>query len=403
MKHESYFSVGPLFPGALTMAERDRHLAAFVGMILGKRVEGVTPFNSLHESYRVINKHGDREAIGPKIFGELLLSFDKNNIDRANAGELVQVHLRESVVTSTTWGALASAALERALIEYFSESPYLSDVDRLVSTFTGVSDFRFKERYLLNAASDLPDVAEEGTYPDIYEPAGDQKQQYKPTKKGGVVYYTLEAAQADDLGAFQQLPRIVSFAAARSLYTKVLATFVGNPVTTYDGLALVHANHNNILIPGIPADFWSFAETMQSQIDTTGRALNISPKYIVLLNTGNTATAWTALLKSAFTGAGPQMVLDDFWKRFGFFPIFVPAGIFTLTTLPANFVWAIADSDTWQTIEVGFLNGRREPQFLVANAPKEGARFYADKIALKAMYVFGTVFLNHRMIVGALS
>ncbi len=55
------------------MAEHDRRLAAFVGMILGKRVEEVTPLNSLHKRYHVVNRYtGDDGPIDHKIFGELM-------------------------------------------------------------------------------------------------------------------------------------------------------------------------------------------------------------------------------------------------------------------------------------------------------------------------------------------
>lgn len=251
-----------------------------------------------------------------------------------------------------------------------------------------------------NATTDLPDVLEEGTYADLYPIAGDQKQQYKPTKRGGVVYYTLEASRADNLGALQQLPRVIAYAAARTLYTKVFGTFISNPVTTYDGVGLVHTSHNNTITPEVPSNSFDHFDKMINQTDVNGKPLKIYPKYgIYSVKTSLSISndMYTGVKEHGFPGSVPPGVSEEFWKRYGVLPLQVPAGLFTPAVID-NFVWTIADPSVWETIEVGFLNGKREPQFLVANEERAGSRFTADFIALKAMHVYGTVFLNHRMI-----
>ena len=62
----------------------------------------------------------------------------------------------------------------------------------------------------------------------------------------------------------------------------------------------------------------------------------------------------------------------------------------------ANDWYLAADPDDIPCIEVGFLDGREEPELFVQDNPTVGSLFTHDKIAYKIRHVYGGDVLDHR-------
>jgi len=52
------------------------------------------------------------------------------------------------------------------------------------------------------------------------------------------------------------------------------------------------------------------------------------------------------------------------------------------------------------TIEIGFLNGREEPELFVQDEPTNGSMFSNDKITYKVRHIYGGAVLDYRGLQG---
>jgi len=62
--------------------------------------------------------------------------------------------------------------------------------------------------------------------------------------------------------------------------------------------------------------------------------------------------------------------------------------------------WLVADPAVVPTIEVGFLDGRQEPEMFVQDDPRMGSVMTADKITFKVRFIWGVVKLQYRGFAG---
>jgi len=68
----------------------------------------------------------------------------------------------------------------------------------------------------------------------------------------------------------------------------------------------------------------------------------------------------------------------------------------------ANDWFVVADGNRYPTIEVGFWQGREEPELFVQDDPTQGSNFNADKITWKIRHVYGGDILDHRTFAGGI-
>ena len=58
--------------------------------------------------------------------------------------------------------------------------------------------------------------------------------------------------------------------------------------------------------------------------------------------------------------------------------------------------YAVADPSQVETIVMGFLNGRQEPEFFTQDQPEVGSVFTADKVSYKTRFIFGGTIADYR-------
>ena len=58
--------------------------------------------------------------------------------------------------------------------------------------------------------------------------------------------------------------------------------------------------------------------------------------------------------------------------------------------------WLLADPAMYDTIEVGFLDGKRDPELFVQNSETVGSMFDADKVTWKLRHIYGAALLDFR-------
>jgi hypothetical protein len=193
-------------------------------------------------------------------------------------------------------------------------------------------------------------------------------------------------------------------AAQRTLYTFVFNTLIAaNPNTDYDSTALFEASsHANYDVSSAALAVGTLQAGRQAMRDQTayGETSEVlgelnEPRFLLVPNElqgiadrlvnrneayyaaiASSTDADTALDPNLFRGRLEVIVVD----------IWTDADRWVL----------MADPRSVNTIVMGFLGGREEPEMFVQDNPTVGAVFSADKISYKIRHIYGGDVLDHR-------
>jgi len=370
---------------------KDNISKALDAMIQNKTdVDGVKPFRSLTEAYATFK-------------GVPIVDVNPLNILRESAAgyDSGARTLRESVTTSS-WGEILGDSVTRALLAEYN-IPGLDDWRKVVSTITSLKDFRTQRRQRLGGYGTLPSVGQGATYQSLTSPT-DEEVTYSPSKYGGLEDLTIETIANDDLGAVQSIPRRLARAAKITLYRFVF-DFLANNSSIYDALALAHSTHGNISTTALSyAQVISAVQKMRdfTAYGATTEFLQIRPKLLVVPNELeatafyiNTMDTYPDTVTPAAGGTAAVDLRRNMVK--GWFEVIV-VDYWT----DADNWWLVADPKLAPTFELGFLNGKQEPELLSQNDPTQGSLFSADKVSYKIRHIYGGAVLDWRSYFGGI-
>jgi hypothetical protein len=216
-----------------------------------------------------------------------------------------------------------------------------------------VKDFKTVQRTRLGELSTLAKVVQgaEVTMATL----GEAKEEYALATYGRRVAITRETIVNDDLDAFSDIPMKLGAAAARMEADVVYGILTAN-ANMGDGVALFHANHNNIGTGGAISvtTIGEARKLMRKQKGINSRAaLNITPKFLVVpaaIETVADQFVSTALLASQTSNVNPFA---------GRLQVISEA---RLDDSSATMFYLIADPATGvDTIEVAYLEGQSGP------------------------------------------
>ena len=181
--------------------------------------------------------------------------------------------------TSSDFPRIVGDSVRRAVLRGYEEVPEVFDrFTRAIS----VPDFRKTSLAGLGQFVGVDIVREGGEY--NYGTFADLGQEVKLEKSGALFSITDEAIINDDLNLFDAIPRKMGAGARRNLGDRVFALLTGNP-TLADGVALFHANHNNLVSPGsalTTATVDGMRVLMATQKDSTGGTIRVPLKFLVV-------------------------------------------------------------------------------------------------------------------------
>lgn len=294
-------------------------------------------------------------------------------------------------LTTTSWGeVLADVMNKRLMMEY--ARPDLQLWSRLVTTSNFI-DFRSQKIIRVGGYGTLPTVNEGAPYQELTSPT-DEQVTYSPSKRGGIESYTWEMAINDDLRRLVAIPRALALAAAVTLNQAIWDIFTTNPNLADGNPLFDNTNHGN------SASGTTLSETglntlrqkMRDQTaygDQTGTPLGLTPDFLLVPNEledqANKLTKGPALLPAGTSyasdqpnlHAGMEYIVVDRWTD-------------------SNDYIVMAGPTKAPTIEVGFLQGRVNPELFVQDDPTVGSMFSADKVTWKIRHVWGYGVLDHR-------
>ncbi|MGH8075637.1 MAG: ClpP-like prohead protease/major capsid protein fusion protein [Lysobacter sp.] len=191
---------------------------------------------------------------------------------------------REDVVraaithTSSDFPQLAGNAVRTATLRGYNEFPEVfPDFTRAIS----VPDFKKQSLAGLGQFIGIQEIAEGKEYP--YGTFSEIGQEIQLKKMGGIFSITDEAIINDELSLFDTVPNKMGAAAKRALGDRVFALITSNP-TLGDGVALFHANHNNLLTGAAPttAAVDAMIAKMALQKDSAGNPVRVPLKFVLV-------------------------------------------------------------------------------------------------------------------------
>lgn len=327
---------------------------------------------SLKECY--IETTGDRRVTG------LVKDCDRMRLAEA-AGDGAVVGRMAEAINMTALADVLGAAMQRRMVDdYLQAIQY--DSWRAIANVQPRFDFRTNELTRMGGYGNLPAVAEDGPYNALTSP-DDEKATYAVTKRGGTETVSLEVIRNDDVRAVREIPRRMALAARRTLHEFVFDFVRTNP-TLYDSVAFFHATHGNLGSAALDATSWSAARlAMLKQTEAgSSKRLGIPPKVLLV----------PVDLEEAAANLFIRATNND--------PTFVQRQAVQIISVP---YWtdvtdwaAFADPRESGCIEVGFLDGKEEPDLFVQDMPNVGSLFSNDRHTYKIRHIYGGQVYNYR-------
>ncbi|WP_339859123.1 hypothetical protein [Pseudohongiella acticola] len=344
---------------------------------------------SFTESGTVRGLGGGDGTVGTKGIAEMLdklLDRDDNEVislkecylaatgDTRVTGQLRNCRFREALDTDS-FPIMLGDAVNRRVLTMYSESTRHELWRQIVSDIVPLNDFRERNNVMYGGFGDLPVVAEKAPYVDLDDPT-EKAEKYSPLKRGGKVGVSLEMIKNDDVGIVMRIPQSVTTAAKRTLNKFVLDIIRLNPVMS-DTKALFHADHGNLGTAAFAKPAYLVARlAMMKQADhDTGEPLGLTP-HILLLPADLEEDAFEAFRRE--TNLDPDFAQSTM-------PLIRPVPYWTDVS-----DWAlIGDPTEHPTIEVGFMDGKQEPEMFIQDSPTAGSMFTNDMVTYKIRHIYG--------------
>lgn len=370
----------------------DKRQDALFGLFTGQKENGVTPFRSFKEAYFACNPEKDYLTSGYEILADTQI----RGYDSA----------RETLLTSD-WASIFANTMHRAVIREFNAGPD-QHWRALVSDITSINDFRTNYRLHQGGFGLLSDVTENGTYQELPNPS-DDAESYAIAKRGNLYQITLESIANDDVGAIRRIPRDMGKAARITLNRDVLSALdqssSGFNPTMGDGVTLFHSTSAKRGGDGSVAASGNLATTALSAAQLDVRRINmlrratygntisgvkmdpgaIIPR-IIIVSPALQQTAWK-LANSEVSVTGGTAGQDNstepnFFRQFGY-------EVLCIEWLTDSNSWALAaDPRSAPTLEVGFYQGRQEPDIFTRD------EFTKDALTYKLRFIWGKAYLE---------
>ena len=328
--------------------------------------------------------------------------YSISSLQEAAIAELengVNSRLLMEAASTADFPAMLANTMYKLMLKKWEEYP--ATWQMLASDTANLKDFKEQQRNRLSESDNLLGVNEHGEYKD--SSLVDEKIRYSPKKYGRIFGISWETLINDDMQEIKKQPERFGRAAARSLDYDIWSFIRSNPVI-YDGVnlfdATTHKNKPNSNTELSEAALASAYQAMTIQKDLKGYNIRIVPKYLAvspaqeikvwkMLNMvqGAIPTSGVATDPLSGTTQAVQPTARNFFAG-KLTPIFVP-------WLDEKEWYLFGDPKQYDTLEIGFLNGKKEPDLFVQDG-NLGTAFDRDEIRYKVRMVWGKAIMDFR-------
>ena len=278
-------------------------------------------------------------------------------------------------------------SLRRLLLRDYQEQDFGIG---LISQFSNVPDFRAQERIRVGYFGDLPTVdTEADNYDELTAPT-DEKASYAVVTFGGLVTVTRKMIINDDLGTVPRIAARLGRSARRTLAQRVFNLMINN-AAIYDNVAWFHATHGNLGSTALSTTELDVVRTaMRNRTEKdSGKKLGIGPHVLVVPNELEGLARQEnerQYVDANFTPNRVRFLFGSSSERVIVSPLLADA----------NDWYVFANKEEAPTVEVGFLQGRQEPEFFLADNPAAGTLFTKDRIQYKVRHEHEAVVIDYR-------
>lgn len=336
--------------------------------------DSVPAFSSIREMYTYFT--GDAEVSG---------RFNR----KALAPEL-----RSSMdITSGTFTYVLGNTLGRRLVGIYKAMAYLEEL--LISVKKPVKDFRTQEAVLVGGFPDLASVdPESGDYQEITG-VTDEESTYTVGQKGNILTIARKTIVNDDISIIQRLIDGLGRAARRTHAKYVWAFFTGN-ANCSDATAWFTSPHGNL-----GATALSQATALVAYKALAGMTEKDSAERLGLLADPSVKPNLVGPIDIMETLQ--KIAGEEFYYTTNDLTTKVPNPLYGKVNAVVHPL--LADTNDWglllppQTadmVEMGYLNGREEPELFVADMPQSEQVFVADKIRHKIRHEYAGAVIDFR-------
>ncbi len=351
---------------------REVREGSMVRWVRGNRIDGAIPgFRGIQEAY--LHIAGDRDLRW-----------------YAPAGAS---HLTEE------WNAAGFASslgntLYRRMVQDYEQPDYGLDLlaPPVEPHRVALRDFRTHEIVRVGYLGDLTEVNPEVVdWPEIAAPT-DEKATITAVQFGGLITVTRKAIINDDIGLVAKVAARAGRAARRTLARRVIKKLIVDNPVIYDGVAFFSvATHVNQRTGALAAnELNSIRQAMRDQTEKdSGEKLGVAPSLLLAPH----ALEGTArqenmreFLDASFTPNPVRFLFGDLGQRIIVSPLLTDANDF----------FCFADPREIQTFELGFLQGREQPELLLADSQVVGKAFTSDRIQYKIRHEYEATVVDFR-------
>lgn len=254
-----------------------------------------------------------------------------------------------------------------------------------------VRDFRTQNAIQVGSFTTLDKVEAGGEYKELE--FSDDRVTYTIAKYGNSFGASYEAMTNDDMNVFGRILQKFAVAAQATVEDFAIDQLIDDNPTIYDDKALFHADHDNDLGAAYSTishdNFEAACKKMLAQTDIDGNALSLRPRFLLC----NPQQKYEAL-RTLSTPLRPGIANNDVNVHQG------EVEVITTSEVTDGRWYLIADPRMSDTIEIGFLGGREQPEFF-EEAPNSGHEFSFDERRWKTRIVFGGAVKDWRTFVRA--
>lgn len=342
--------------------------------------DNVPGFSSIRDMYQYFT--GDTEVSG---------RFNR----KALASEL-----RSSMdITSATFGYVLGNSLGRRLVGIYKAMDFMEKL--LISVKKSVKDFRTQEAVLVGGFPDLETAdPETGDYKEI---AGvtDEESTYTVAGKGNILSVTRKLIINDDISIIQRMLDGLARAARRThgKYVWALATSNAN---CSDGTAMFTSGHGNLGSTAL-----SHVTALAAYVALGKMTEKDSGERIGLLSDPSVRPNLIGPIDLMTTI--DQIANDEFYYTSNDLTTKTRNGLKGKVNGVVNPM--LTDTNNWflllppeliDLIEMGYLNGREEPELFIADGVQAEQVFVADKVRYKIRHEYAGANIDYRGGYGAI-
>lgn len=278
---------------------------------------------------------------------------------RMSKDELYSRMSREFFNPTSAFPAILDATIKKTIVEEYNKVP---------TTFQAwtrkgsVTDFKPTpdHSYVLGGVGDFELVPENGELKNS-TPSTSLLPHRKVDTYGKQFSMSRQAFINDDLGFLAEVPAAYTRAAKRTIDKAVYKILVSNPAI-YDGTALFHANHKNLITSGAAPSQTTIQDIIllaQGQTDPFGEPIYEVPKFLVV------PMGYEFILATIFKSAQVVGSSNNDINPLYNYPLQVvqTPWINALAGENAKPWFMVADPSSSKSIQVDYLNGQETPTF----------------------------------------